>query len=238
MSQLELIWELENHYSILDNHKEYLDILDKNLEMKRLEEEYSKIKLKNDRLYERIKGNKKKLNENNRLLNIFDFKIKEIDNNLYDGRINDIKQINYLIVEKDKLKKQIEDVETKTLTLMEENDYLENEYLYSVDELNKYSSDINEIKKSNGFMQKDLKDKIEYEKNEIKKCKEKIDRNLLDRYQSLKKSKKNGIVHVRNYICGGCNMFVSTSLKEKLQQKNEIVYCEHCGRILYFIDNE
>lgn len=238
MSQLELIWELENHYSILDNHKEYLDILDKNLEMKRLEEEYSKIKLKNDRLYERIKGNKKKLNENNRLLNIFDFKIKEIDNNLYDGRINDIKQINYLIVEKDKLKKQIEDVETKTLTLMEENDYLENEYLYSVDELNKYSSDINEIKKSNGFMQKYLKDKIEYEKNEIKKCKEKIDRNLLDRYQLLKKSKKNGIVHVRNYICGGCNMFVSTSLKEKLQQKNEIVYCEHCGRILYFIDNE
>ncbi len=238
MSQLELIWELENHYNLLDNHIENLDILDRNLNLKKLEEEYSKNEQGIHTLKAKIKENKKELNEGIRFLNICDFKVKEIDTNLYDGKINDIKQINYLISEKDKLKRQIEDVETKALTLMEENDYLEKEYLSSLDKLGRITNDINEIKKSNDFMKKDLKNKIENEKVEIKRCEDKIDKNLLDRYQILKKNKKNGIVKVRNYVCGGCNMMVSTHIREKLQQKKEVVFCEYCNRILYFTEDE
>lgn len=238
MSQLELIWELENHYNLLDNHIENLDILEKNLKVKKLEEEYYKNKQEIDILKAKIKENKKKLNEGIRFLNTYDFKIKEIDTNLYDGKINDIKQINYLISEKDKLKRQIEDVETKILILMEEYDILEKEYLSSIDKLSRFTNDIDEIKKSNNLLERDLKNKIENEKIEIKRCQDKIDKSLLDRYEMLKKNKKNGVVKVRNYVCGGCNMMVSTSFREKLRQKKEVVFCEYCNRILYFTDDE
>ncbi|MBC8588362.1 zinc ribbon domain-containing protein [Paratissierella segnis] len=232
MSQLDFIWELENHYNALENHKENLDIIKKDLKMKQILEQFNNIKEKVDNLNDRIKSNKSALNRSNRFLNTYDFKIKEIDADLYNGKINDIKQINYLIEEKDKLKIKIEDIETEILTLMEENDSLEEEYIVSTDLLNKIANQIENLKESNSEMQKSLVEKIEYENIQIKSLNEKINKDILNRYQVLKKSKRRGIVTAENFVCGGCNMFVSMYARERLQKK-EIVFCESCGRILY-----
>lgn len=232
MSQLDFIWELESHYNTLDNYEENLDTIKKDLKMKQISEQFNNIREKVDCLNNRIRSNKSALNKSNRFLNTCDFKMKEIDEGLYAGKISDIKQINYLIEEKDKLKIKIEDIETEILTLMEENDSLEEEYINSMDLLKKIADQIEDLNKSNIEMQKNLKENIEYENIQIKNLKEKIDEDLLNRYQFLKERKKNGIVTAENFVCSGCNMFVSMYLREKLRKK-EIVFCESCGRILY-----
>src|SRR5260370_13253012 len=62
-----------------------------------------------------------------------------------------------------------------------------------------------------------------------------IDPDLLSRYQRLFTS-KNGtpIVAGEHEVCMGCHMKNTTTTVHKAKLAREIVYCEQCGRLLYY----
>jgi predicted nucleic acid-binding Zn-ribbon protein len=55
---------------------------------------------------------------------------------------------------------------------------------------------------------------------------------LLNRYERVSKSYERTVVPVVSELCTGCFAKVATSFR---YEKNTVVSCENCGRILYFI---
>jgi len=65
----------------------------------------------------------------------------------------------------------------------------------------------------------------------------KIDEDLLDRFDRLFESKGDAaIVALEHNVCTGCHMKVTTATVAHAKAGKEIVSCEQCGRILYFVE--
>jgi uncharacterized protein len=62
----------------------------------------------------------------------------------------------------------------------------------------------------------------------------KIDGDLLHRFERLFNSKGDAvIVAVEHGVCTGCHMKVTTATASQVKAGKEVVSCENCGRILY-----
>jgi len=63
----------------------------------------------------------------------------------------------------------------------------------------------------------------------------KLDGTLLRQYERMRQSrvKANAIVPVINGVCQGCYMVVTKSLIAELMEGDDLITCEHCGRILH-----
>jgi predicted nucleic acid-binding Zn-ribbon protein len=63
---------------------------------------------------------------------------------------------------------------------------------------------------------------------------EKIDEDLLGRFERLFVSKGDAaVVAIEHGVCTGCHMKVTTATAAQVKGGKEIVSCENCGRILY-----
>jgi predicted nucleic acid-binding Zn-ribbon protein len=63
---------------------------------------------------------------------------------------------------------------------------------------------------------------------------EKIDEDLLGRFERLFKSKGDAaVVAIEHGVCTGCHMKVTSATAASARAGKEIVSCENCGRILY-----
>jgi predicted nucleic acid-binding Zn-ribbon protein len=63
---------------------------------------------------------------------------------------------------------------------------------------------------------------------------DKIEEDLLSRFERLFKSKGDAvIVALEHEVCTGCHMKVTTQTAHRVKAGKEIVSCENCGRILY-----
>ena len=64
---------------------------------------------------------------------------------------------------------------------------------------------------------------------------EKIDEDLLNRYERLFASKGDAaIVPLEHEVCMGCHMKITTQTAVRVRGEKEIVSCEQCGRLLYY----
>jgi len=163
--------------------------------------------------------------------------IQKLQKSLTEVKTN--KEYNSILTEITNLKNKISQDEEEVIIIMEKDDELarkEKEFL----------SILEEEKKSIEMKKKEEEEKIEKLKGILKtkeserdKKTNEIDKAILNLYEKIKKSKKDGIAICRLHqepgkeSCSGCFVFVPTYLVEKVKKKNEIVQCENCSRILY-----
>lgn len=238
MLQLELIWELENHNNILEEHKNNLNLIKDNKEFNILQLNHKKAENQLNDLALNLNNIKFKLEENDTNIKNYNLRLQEIENELYSGEITDLVQLDYLSKEKIKISKFVEKVEDETIELMGSSE----EILIETKNVEKIFKSLNkelkDIKKNNTVKYNDLNSTIEIEEKIVEDYSSKIEDKLLSRYNVLRKNRKTGIVSVINYVCSGCNMMVPSFLGEGLKGKSEIIYCESCGRILYYIKDK
>ncbi|MEA3186689.1 MAG: uncharacterized protein QOD99_519 [Chthoniobacter sp.] len=73
--------------------------------------------------------------------------------------------------------------------------------------------------------------------NERRTLAEKVEEDLLDRYDRLFASKRDAaIVALEHGNCTGCHMKITTQTVVRVRAEKEIVSCEQCGRLLYFAE--
>lgn len=90
-------------------------------------------------------------------------------------------------------------------------------------EKNEFSQNINEAKKK-------LPAKIK-ERDELAA---KIPSAILKNFEYLIKNKDNAVSELKDGICLGCRMMVSSMTIDEINKGKDIVYCDNCGRILYY----
>lgn len=233
MSELEELWNIQQHFNCLKNIQDNIDKFSKKDGIK---ESYIRLKKIENRLVDsenKIKEMEKLLNRNNLILKEYDYQLEKIEKSLYHDDIHDLKQLNFLDMERQNIKKQIEEKEKEILLQMDELENmksniikLQNEYKVLRKE---YASKIKEYK----IKIEEFKAKEAYEKTKIEELKLKVSKEVFEEYKSIVKSKGVAVVKVIDDRCSGCNMFLPKMILDKLKNNNEIVHCENCNRILY-----
>lgn len=232
MEQLDLLRNLEEHHNSLKVYQKELFNLKNDSMVNKTEEKILDTEEKLSRLKSSQEKIKDRLKQSNTRLKDYNFKIEEIENNLYKGQITDLKQLEYLNDEKDKLKEIISDTEIEIIEFMDEVENIDEELLTIESFLEDIKDKNNKLKSKYRDLEEDLKDKIKSEEDEIIALESKIDVNLLNKYNMIRKNKGTGIAGVKDTICSGCNMLIPTVLIDRLNNQKELIYCECCGRIL------
>lgn len=237
MNQLKLIWELEKYNSTIDECKVNLNKLEDSIRIKnmikRINELGSNVKLTREKILENSKLSLKL----ERLLKEYDYTKKKLEDDLYGGQITDVKQLEQLTIDKEKTFELIDEVESRILSLIDDNEALEERYLAIKDDYEQLRYEIISRQEEANEMIEGLKTKIkdaELRKADIIPS---VEMKTLKRYDLTRDKRGKGIVPVNNDICGGCNVRIPTYLMQDIKKQSEIIYCESCGRLLYYIEN-
>ncbi|HLR33808.1 MAG TPA: C4-type zinc ribbon domain-containing protein [Tissierellales bacterium] len=233
MKQLELLWKLQEHDLKLKETKAKLEELAKKGSIET-------ITLKLNSLDKRLKDKKleleekdKKLRKNDNILKGLTFQLKEVEKNLYDGTVTDVKQLNYMAEESKSLKEHINELEFDIIYLMEYAENIKKDISHIENECNKMKFQFAKNKDEYNRMTNQIREKIRQEMDDVYQISTEIDEVLYKKYHMLKKNKVFAMAKVEEHRCNGCNMIIPTYLIDNLKRDEELQYCENCGRILY-----
>lgn len=235
MNQLELLWQLEKYNDIIDKCKNKLIELENSIKLYNLTASIKELKFRLNQIEEIKISNNKHVAKLERLLKEYDYTKKELEDNLYNGSITDLKQLEHLTREKNGLLEKIDIIEVNILEMMEEDEKLQEEHNILLHKLKEYDVEIREVKKALNKDIIDMQNRIQDAEKERIDIIPSIDEEILNRYERIRNKRGQGIVLVNNYICSGCNVRIPTYLVKTLRNNDEIIFCESCGRILYYI---
>jgi uncharacterized protein len=129
---------------------------------------------------------------------------------------------------------EIRKLEDQELELMDQADKLkvevtaeEKKAAATKDSISRQMSDLGEKSKT-------LEVRLQELSKERTELSEKMDEDLLNRFERLFASKgDSALVAVEHGVCTGCHMKLTTATVKAAEAGREIVSCEQCGRILY-----
>jgi len=161
-------------------------------------------------------------------------KIDKHRNELYGGKISDIKELKQLQKVIESLQGDCDKVEEDLLLLMEQEDAFRFKITKMEKELAESKAQLTEIKYQMEAEEDRIQQYIEKKRQEREKIAGKIsDRVLMNRYLILW-PEKNGeaIVEIEGSACSGCNLSLPSDILYHLQRGERLIICPNCNRIL------
>jgi uncharacterized protein len=129
---------------------------------------------------------------------------------------------------------EVRKLEDQELELMEQGDKLKADVTSEEKKAATTKDSITRQMNDLGEKSKVLETRMHELSKERKELAEKIDEDLLNRFERLFASKgDSAVVAVEHGVCTGCHMKLTTATVKDTEAGKEIVSCEQCGRILY-----
>lgn len=235
MKQLELLYRLQEIESCIEMEQQKLKELQRPKQINKNIEEHKKVKAT-------LENNKNNMIESNKALKMLESDMEDLESKadelkvkMYDGKINDLKQLGVMLKEQEKIEGKSKEISDEMETKMQEMESLNNK----IDNLKKTDKEmytaIRQMLKERNENKKQGESQLKQLMVDKEKVLSKIDPKNLERYHYIKSKKNNPIAVLDGNICSGCHMdlpiMTITSLKRK-----EIVTYSNCGRILYRIE--
>jgi predicted nucleic acid-binding Zn-ribbon protein len=136
-----------------------------------------------------------------------------------------VEDANYLTSELAKLEQKMRELNDKSSRLL-------NEYNSAMNDLRDMTAKQNQIKKQMDDEEATALPQIQKFEAEIKKLETSVDKELYNKYKTLKKDIKLPVfVHLKNNRCGACQMEQSLNFIQRLKQAG-MLPCEECRRMI------
>lgn len=233
MGQLDLLWELEEKNKRLREKEEDLDLKNQRLKIEDIGNKNKEVEMEIETLREKASKYSLKIRKNEGRLKGLRYKLGEIEEELYSGSITDLSQLEHLDREKEDILLKIDRKEEEVLSIMEEEETVSLTINKLKSKLANKEENLYKLKEEYEKNLKLIKEEISQDKEEIDYITSQIQTRLLEKYKKVKGKRERPIVKVDNNICSGCNMRIPTYILSALKNKEEIIYCENCSRILY-----
>ncbi|PRX28317.1 hypothetical protein BX659_11348 [Orenia metallireducens] len=162
-------------------------------------------------------------------------KEKDYQQQLYSGATSNPKELQKLQEKLDTTLESKKELEDELLELMLELEAKEDELLSLRENLDSKQEEL--IKLEEDYQEGNTK--INQELDRVNSAKEdifdKLEDEMISKYEDLYRRKRGRVVvEVSDGYCMGCRMLLPVNLVEEVKSSEEIVYCENCGRILYW----
>jgi predicted nucleic acid-binding Zn-ribbon protein len=140
-----------------------------------------------------------------------------------------------LLKEIARVEREIDEIETHELEVMEKSDQLQpsvkTEQVMLKEVSAKVEAERADLQKRIAIIDQELK-QVLAERQQLAR---EIDPDALNRYERLMRSKSDfAIVPIRNGNCGGCHLNIPPQLAHNAKHGSELTSCDYCGRILYW----
>ena len=201
------------------------------LEVQNLEDEIEGLNTRNKTIEEQISDNKENIKiqkntakEASELIKKYEKDQMKVRNNREFDAIN--KELEFQKLEIELSEKKIK-----------EFDLFNSEKKVLIDETkSKIKENEERLKDKKKELEKIIKQTAEEEEKLLKKrskINKKIEQRLLDAYDRIRSSSRNGlaVVSVERNACGGCFNRVTPQQAVEVDNRKKIIACEHCGRI-------
>ncbi|SCG83593.1 hypothetical protein DW1_2026 [Proteiniborus sp. DW1] len=238
MSQLKLLWRMQQHDRRLAQLIQKLKEVDKEKKMDDLVVKLQQFEYDVTNKKTQKEVNELKIQRANSKLDYMSVKLKDIEKKLYDGSISDLKQLTFMNKEAMDIKKESSKLEKDILCLMEETERLEQDLIEVLDTYNKLKEEIKNRSQEYESILSQIKLEIKREKIIIDKISSNLTEELRKKYYTLKETKGKVLAQVYDGKCNGCHMTIPLFIMSKLKNKDEITYCDNCGRILYYEESK
>jgi predicted nucleic acid-binding Zn-ribbon protein len=159
-------------------------------------------------------------------------KIAETNKQLYGGRVTNPKELGNLQHEANALTAQKDDLETKTLEIIERMEATDKKTAALVTDYQKleteWKTEQEQLVKDIEILNKALAGLMEDRKERTTR----IDATSLTLYDRIRKQKKQAVAKVEQGICKACRLSLSASALQRARG-GQPVQCGTCGRILF-----
>jgi len=159
-------------------------------------------------------------------------KLTAAEETLFSGRIKNPKELTNLQHEVDALKARRDQLEDRTLEIMDQVERSETSVA-------RISNQLETLKAEWHRQQQQLSDELEKLKailsdlgHKRQLLSDEIDPQAIEFYQELRKEKGTAVARVEQGICRGCRISLPTTELQQVRSGN-LVQCSSCGRILF-----
>jgi uncharacterized protein len=227
LEQLLVLQDRQQKIRQIENEIKTLPIQRKNLEVQLAESAASVEALKQKARQVEIDRKRLELDVGTRTESISRLKTQQ-----YQTRKND--EFQAMGHEIERYENEIRKLEDEELELMEQGDKFKVEVTAEEKKAAATKESISRQMNDLGEKSKALELRLQELSKERSEIAEKMDEDLLNRFERLFESKGDAaIVAVEHGVCTGCHMKLTTATVKDAEAGREIVSCEQCGRILY-----
>ncbi len=162
-------------------------------------------------------------------------KIQKRQDELYGGKISDIKELKQLQKVIESLKKDRDKVEEDLLIVMDQEDTIKRELSEIEKELVQAKKQLEERQKEVSQQEQKIKQCIEEKNKKRAEITDKITSGeLMKRYNMLWNDKEGQVVaEIEGPTCSGCNLSLPSDIIYHLQKNHDLlITCPNCNRIL------
>ena len=160
----------------------------------------------------------------------------------YNVQLNSVKkndEYQALLHEIDGAKKQIGLKEERILTIMEQ---IEDAQARLKGDRKRIEEELKEIDTQCAAIDEELAEAVKHRESlqsQGKPLIDKVDDELLAKYNRIRKSKNGGaaVVPLNDEVCGGCHMYLRPQIVNEVLAGEKVHTCQHCGRLLYHREN-
>lgn len=160
-------------------------------------------------------------------------RVKKSEINLRSVKTN--KEYQAILKEIDDLKAKTSQIEDQMLECLDRVDELGHAIASKKEE---YSGLIDRIHSEKQSIEHDAAEKMKLLGQlelDRKKASKRIDPELLNKYTLIKdRVKTMAIAPVKDAVCRGCNLNIPPQMYNELQQGDDLRYCPHCQRMVYW----
>ena len=231
---LPLLYELQYLYKELDAIEKRLNELRGSKDLKKLKDEYNRLKGEHDKGEERIKSNSCQQEIRNNEIKNLDFNKKATEEIKFSRETDSVKKLENIEKQLEKLEEKKQSAENDIITLISEADNINKELL---DTRKRQSFIKKKYLSSKESSDKDINE-LEAQKaaltSKIDEFTVKIDKESLEMYNRISKAHSDPVALVENRMCCGCKMEMSAMDYEALKSGSQELRCQSCGRLLYF----
>jgi len=159
-------------------------------------------------------------------------KITAAEESLYSGRITNPKELSNLQHEVEGLKLRRNQLEDRTLGLMEQVDRAEANVSSLKIRLNTLEAEWSQRQEKLSSEAEKLRASISELEHKRELLLADIDSEAVSIYQELKKQRGQAVAKIAQGICGGCRISLPMTLLQRARSGN-LIKCSSCGRILF-----
>jgi predicted nucleic acid-binding Zn-ribbon protein len=178
--------------------------------------------------------NQTMIKETEEILKAGKIKLDQSNASLYGGLVKNPKELQDLEREISNLTRQITEKENTLMSLMEQNENLDEAFHSKESTLVGVKSTV--AKKKHGLSKSlvDLDGRRKTIEHQISSLKEKLIPSDLELYTTLSKSKhRKAVVLIVELSCDACGGAITAAEWQRARSGTELLLCQSCGRILY-----
>ncbi|MHC1720827.1 MAG: zinc ribbon domain-containing protein [Clostridiaceae bacterium] len=238
MDKFDMLLELQRNYeTIKESSKELKDGSFIYL-LKKVKDDFETTKNKFKEKENEIKLLRQKYKEINEKVNASKKEIEKNEYQLYNTAGSNIKLIEGLQKKVSDVKQVISELDSQSLELLEMEDKLTFERDKLKMKLSELKEEFNSVKDAGSKKINHAKEEMAKAQDKIAELEKSIPESLLKKFNSLREIKGTAVAKYDHDVCQGCKMKISAITIDKIKKGYNIVYCDNCGRILYYNDKD